>query len=345
MRRRPLLVPFLVAGALVLAGCSGASAPAVPVAAPQSAEATSSPVPSDGPTLTAAANATVDPSAPTPTPSATAPPAAAAYDVAAVQRRLTEQKYYVGAVDGRAGPSLRSAVMAFQKVNGLGADGTVGPATLAALAAPKAPQLQASAPANRVEVDLTRQVLYVVKGGAVARVLPVSSGNGATYSQKNGSTARALTPTGWYRIERRIVGERHADLGTLYDPQYFYRGWAIHGSNSVPAGPASHGCVRVTRTDAKWLLDAIGVGTSVYLYGGTHVFSAGSSAPGTDNPSGDGAPSQPAPPPATTPPPATPSPQPSSPPPSSPAPSGPPPSTPPADPAPVPPADPAPPAP
>ena len=94
-------------------------------------------------------------------------------------------------------------------------------------------------------------MLYVVKGGAVQRILPVSSGNGATYKQKNGSNAKALTPVGWYKIERRIVGERKADLGTLYDPQYFYRGWAIHGSNSVPAGPASHGCVRVTRADAK----------------------------------------------------------------------------------------------
>ena len=130
-------------------------------------------------------------------------------------------------------------------------------------------------------------MLYVVKGGAISRILPVSSGNGATYQQKNGGTARALTPVGWYKIQRRIVGERKADLGTLYDPQYFYRGWAIHGSNSVPAYPASHGCVRVTRADAKCLLGAIGNGMSVYLYGGKHTFPAGSSAPGTDSPTGD----------------------------------------------------------
>ena len=29
---------------------------------------------------------------------------------------------------------------------------------------------------RRVEVDLTKQVLYVVKNGAIARILPVSSG-------------------------------------------------------------------------------------------------------------------------------------------------------------------------
>jgi lipoprotein-anchoring transpeptidase ErfK/SrfK len=288
VRRRPLpAVVGMLALTLLAAGCS-AGETADPVAE-REALATHSPTAEQTPSEAAATpSASPSPTA-LPTTAAPAPSKAAApgYDVAAVQRALTEQRYYLGAVDGKAGPSLRSAVMAFQKVNGLGADGAVGPATLAALAAPKAPALKASSPANRVEVDLGKQVLYVVKGGAVSRILPVSSGNGASYRQKNGTTARALTPVGWYKIERRIVGERKADLGTLYDPQYFYRGWAIHGSNSVPAGPASHGCVRVTRTDAKYLLSAIGNGMSVYLYGGTHVFTAGSSAPGTENPTGD----------------------------------------------------------
>lgn len=314
MHRRPLTALVgLTALALALTGCSGGSAPTAVdtepvVAAPQVLPT------DDAETATPSATPSAEP-APTgsPTPAVTQAPVKASYDVAAVQRTLTGLGYYLGAADGKAGAALRSAVMAFQKVNGLGADGAVGPATLKALAAPKAPVLKASSPANRVEVDLTKQVLYVVKGGAVQRILPVSSGNGASYEQKNGSTARALTPTGWYEIERRIVGERVADLGTLYDPQYFYRGWAIHGSNSVPAGPASHGCVRVTRADAKWLLGAIGNGMSVYLYGGTHVFSAGSSAPGTDTPTGDGAaPAPAAPAPAQTTQPPAPAPAPSS---------------------------------
>ena len=293
MRRRPLpVVVGLVALTMLAAGCSGGDAAERVAESEPLARTSTSPAEQQVVEETAAPAAAPTTEAPVAAAAATTPPAtttapAARYDVAAVQRTLTEQKYYVGAIDGKAGPSLRSAVMAFQKVNGLGADGAVGRATLAALAAPKAPVLKASSPANRVEVDLTKQVLYIVKSGAVARIMPVSSGNGATYKQKDGSTARALTPVGWYKIQRRIVGERKADLGTLYDPQYFYKGWAIHGSNSVPAGPASHGCVRVTRTDAKWLLNEINNGTSVYLYGGKHVFSAGSSAPGTDSPTGD----------------------------------------------------------
>jgi peptidoglycan hydrolase-like protein with peptidoglycan-binding domain len=293
VRRRPLsVVGGLAALTILVAGCTTAEQ-AAPVAE-RTPVTSASPEPVELETAAEVVEEAAEPEeSPAPSPSAApvsaspAAVAAAGYDVAAVQRALTDQKYYIGAVDGKAGPTLRSAVMAFQKVNGLPADGVVGKGTLAALAAPRAPVLKASAPANRVEVDLTKQVLYVVKGGAVARVLPVSSGNGATYLQKDGTTARALTPVGWYTIQRRIVGERKADLGTLYDPQYFYKGWAIHGSNSVPAVPASHGCIRVTRTDGTWLLKQIGIGTSVYLYGGTHVFTAGSSAPGTDAPTGD----------------------------------------------------------
>ena len=261
-------------------GAAVAAAGPVAVASPTQAAA-----PVEQPSQSPAGSPSSSPS-PAASPSPTKPPAPS-YDVKAVQRQLTELHYYVGAIDGDRGPALRSAGMAFQKVQGLGADGVVGKGTLAALKAPRLPALKASAPSDRVEVDLTRQVLYVVKGGAIARILPVSSGNGSTYLQKNGHTAKALSPVGWYKIQRRILGAHEADLGTLYDQQYFYKGWAIHGSNSVPAYPASHGCIRVTRTDAKYLLDAIGVGTSVYVYGGRYTFTAGSSAPGTDNPTGD----------------------------------------------------------
>jgi lipoprotein-anchoring transpeptidase ErfK/SrfK len=208
------------------------------------------------------------------------------FNVEKVQERLRELKYYIGAIDGEAGYGFASAVMAFQKVQGLGADGAVGPQTLKALNNPKQPQLRGGA-ANRLEVDLSKQVLYYVEGGSLVRIMPVSSGSGASYTTSSGGTARSLTPVGSYAVQRKIPGTRVADLGELYDPMYFYQGWAIHGSNSVPAYPASHGCIRVTRSDALWLYPRVPVGFSVQIYGGTHVFSAGSSAAGTSNPAGD----------------------------------------------------------
>jgi hypothetical protein len=192
-------------------------------------------------------------------------------DLVAVQSRLRELGYLVGPADGVAGQQTGAAVMAFQRVNGLGVDGVIGPRTLAALEAPASPELRGG-PATRIEVDLTRQLAHVVRDGTRVVTLQVSSGNGEAYPSAGGGTSYARTPVGEYRVERRIVGVRESRLGTLYDPLYFHGGYAIHGSNSVPPYPASHGCVRVTRADAQWLMANISDGTPVHLHGGTHVF-------------------------------------------------------------------------
>lgn len=71
----------------------------------------------------------------------TAPPALAAVlevgssgsDVSAVQRKLIQWGYLSGSADGKYGAKTRDAVTAFQRKNGLTADGRVGPATAAAM--------------------------------------------------------------------------------------------------------------------------------------------------------------------------------------------------------------------
>ncbi|MGN1162488.1 MAG: spore cortex-lytic enzyme [Christensenellales bacterium] len=50
-----------------------------------------------------------------------------------IQQKLKDLGYYSGAVDGIYGNATRSAVIAFQKANGLVADGIAGPKTIAAL--------------------------------------------------------------------------------------------------------------------------------------------------------------------------------------------------------------------
>lgn len=54
-------------------------------------------------------------------------------EVKEVQRRLKQWGYYSGSVDGVFGEGTKSAVIAFQKKNGLTADGVVGKATYKAL--------------------------------------------------------------------------------------------------------------------------------------------------------------------------------------------------------------------
>ncbi len=191
--------------------------------------------------------------------------------VSDAKQALKDLGYYIGSVDGDNNDALRSALQAFQLVNGITADGVLGPQSSDALRNPSSPSL-VGGPGTRIEIDLTHQVMHLVKDGSRVRTMPTSSGSGEQYLQADGDTANAKTPVGTFTIQRRIAGERVADLGTLYDPMYFYKGWAIHGSNSVPPYPASHGCTRLTRPDALWLWDQVPDGTTVVIHGGEHTF-------------------------------------------------------------------------
>jgi lipoprotein-anchoring transpeptidase ErfK/SrfK len=120
---------------------------------------------------------------------------------------------------------------------------------------------------NRVEVDLAKQVLYLVKQNEVEAVLPISSGNGGTYRGSSGTAVRARTPEGDYKFYKRVEGWRISYLGGLYRPFYFRGGYAIHGSSSVPPYPASHGCVRVELHDMDYLTTELELGMPVFVYG------------------------------------------------------------------------------
>jgi lipoprotein-anchoring transpeptidase ErfK/SrfK len=116
-----------------------------------------------------------------------------------------------------------------------------------------------------LEVSIARQVMIIRKGGDVWKTIPVSTGSGRKYCNK-GKCGNAVTPRGRYRIYSRVSGWRTAALGRLYNPLYFKGGFAVHGSGSVPRYPASHGCVRVSIANARWLPSAIPNGTSIWIH-------------------------------------------------------------------------------
>ena len=116
-----------------------------------------------------------------------------------------------------------------------------------------------------IEVSIVRQRMTIRKGGNVWKTINVSTGSGRRYCEK-GKCGVAITPRGRFRIYNRVSGWRTAALGRLYNPLYFKGGFAIHGSGSVPRYPASHGCVRVSVANAKWLPAAIPNGTPVHIY-------------------------------------------------------------------------------
>lgn len=181
------------------------------------------------------------------------------------ENRLSSMGYWLTKADGRSDASTRHAIMAFQKVEGLKRTGTLNAATSAALRKAERPAARYGGEAH-IEVDLTRQVLFFVDGsGTVTHILPVSSGNEEKYFDQ-GKWQVAHTPRGAYNIERKINGVRKAPLGNLYYPLYFTGGVAVHGSNSIPAKPASHGCVRIPRFADKALFQMAPVGMMIYVY-------------------------------------------------------------------------------
>lgn len=183
-----------------------------------------------------------------------------------VQQRLTDLGYRPGAIDGHYGPATASAVMAYQKHEGLGRDGVVGPEVLGVI--DTAPTGAGPTGGPGLEVDLDRQIMFVVALDGTYTVLNVSTGSNESYRHPGGYTAVAVTPTGTYAVGKKIDGEEHAPLGTLYRPMYFRGGYAVHGSRSVPGYPASHGCVRVSYVDEDWLFPMIEPGTPVRIIGG-----------------------------------------------------------------------------
>jgi protocatechuate 3,4-dioxygenase beta subunit len=185
--------------------------------------------------------------------------------VRALEQRLVAQKVDVGAVDGYFDGDLRHGVTAFQKSQGLRRTGMYDAATRSRLANPAPVRLRYPGTGRAVEIDLVKQVLYLSEAGRLARIVDISSGNDRPYTV-DGVTYTAFTPTGRFRVTRKIDGLRVSRLGELYRPAYFHQGWAIHGSPSVPTYPASHGCIRVTNSAQNRLFPLLTVGTPVSVY-------------------------------------------------------------------------------
>jgi lipoprotein-anchoring transpeptidase ErfK/SrfK len=167
-------------------------------------------------------------------------------------RRLHYAAPYGATFDGR----MLDAVFAFEKVQGLPRTGAVDARFWQTLSRAHTPAPRYAQPASHLEVYKGRQVLYVVRGGRVALIVPVSTAG----------IPGMFTPVGRFAIYRKIIGFDPSPLGTLYDPLYFTGGYAIHGNPSVPPYPASHGCVRVPMWVAPYLYATNPYGETVYVY-------------------------------------------------------------------------------
>jgi peptidoglycan hydrolase-like protein with peptidoglycan-binding domain len=297
---RPALAAVLAAGALVLAGCGGitlgGSQNAGATAGGQASASSTAPAPeptsdapapeptADAPTTTAPVTPSTTPTAkpstpaapkPTSTPTPTVKPTPKEGDtlhagdsgpyVKSVQQKLSALGYWNGTPDGQYGDLTSQAVMALQKAAGLGRDGVFGPATRRALLAGVRPQSRMGG--TGVEIDKARQLLLVVRGGAVTTIINTSTGSGQHYSYL-GNDRIAVTPAGSYSVYRTVDHLDKGPLGDLWRPRYFNGGIAVHGAAYVPGYPASHGCARVSNPAMNmiWAGGLMPVGSRVVVY-------------------------------------------------------------------------------
>lgn len=175
-----------------------------------------------------------------------------------LEYQLAALKYRPGPIDGVFDVRTRDAVYAFQKVEGLRSDGIVGARVWDSLLTAETPRPELEKPGTRAEVDLGRQVMFMIRDNQVCKIVHISSGKPQT-----------ATLTGHFEVDRKIPGWVGDSYGTtMYFTSFFdmNHSLAIHGYAKVPTYAASHGCVRVPIWMAEELYEELPAGTPVDIY-------------------------------------------------------------------------------
>jgi N-acetylmuramoyl-L-alanine amidase len=190
--------------------------------------------------------------------------------VVALQRELARRHLYRGPLDGEFAAATAYAVVTFHKVMGLErtfAWEEEDSAHMADFTLPPLPN-RPDEP-DRIEVDIGRQVLFLFEDGAVAEMVPISSGGTYKYySERQGAWVWAGTPRGDYTLIRHALGW-NCDPVTgwcIYNPWNFTDYYALHGYRSVPEYPASHGCVRIPTWESDILESRLHLGMPIHLW-------------------------------------------------------------------------------
>jgi len=209
--------------------------------------------------------------APTPPP----PVAGLASGVPAQQQKLNELFGPYGmrqlTVDGESGRMTEQLLCAARLSLGLPVsreDMAPGSAEEQSLMAATGLQIPPGAPVSADRwglIDQHCQVLFVGQGSnELVFVFPTSTGQGEfpTRLQDSSRVFRydpARANGGWHNSIDYPVGDDNPLNGNMYKPLYFDRGQAIHGANTVPTSPASHGCARLRVGDQDALIGWLGL--------------------------------------------------------------------------------------
>jgi hypothetical protein len=151
------------------------------------------------------------------------------------------------------GGKTARGVLAYRKVNGLARSYRAGKGLVKAVFAGKGGyKVKHPGAGEHVEAPLDKQVLVFAKGDKPFAIYPISSGKSST-----------PTVTGHFTFIRTEPGYNSHGM---YYSFYFYGGYAVHGYESVPDYPASHGCLRTFIADQPEIYERINFGESIFVF-------------------------------------------------------------------------------
>jgi hypothetical protein len=144
-------------------------------------------------------------------------------------------------------------VLAYRKVNGMTRSSRAGKGLVKRVFAGRGEyKIVHPNAGEHLEAPLSKQVLVFAKGDKPFAVYPVSSGKSST-----------PTVTGHFHFIRTEPGYNSHGM---YYSFYFYGGYAVHGYESVPDYPASHGCIRTFIADQPEIYNRINYGESIFVF-------------------------------------------------------------------------------
>ncbi|HET9198072.1 MAG TPA: L,D-transpeptidase [Solirubrobacterales bacterium] len=172
--------------------------------------------------------------------------------VVGFKKAMREMGYIAN--DGRCfGGKTARGVLAYRKVNGMSRSMRAGAGLVQkAFAGKGGYTVRHPGAGEHVEAPLSKQVLVFAKGDKPFAIYPISSGKSST-----------PTVTGHYEFIRQEPGYNSHGM---YYSFYFYGGYAVHGYESVPDYPASHGCLRTFIADQPEIYERIFFGEDIFIW-------------------------------------------------------------------------------
>ncbi len=151
------------------------------------------------------------------------------------------------------GGKTARGVLAYRKVNGKSRSIRAGAGLVKAVYAGRGEyKVRYPNAGKHVEAPLDKQVLVFADGDQATAIYPISSGKSST-----------PTVTGHFEFIRTEPGYNSHGM---YYSFYFYGGYAIHGYESVPDYPASHGCLRTFIADQPEIYNRINFGEDIFIW-------------------------------------------------------------------------------